>query len=108
MISSILRTALVASALAATVQIAHAQSDPLLDADGTRSVSNELDNPGQIDDPEELDEAQDTPGALSADDLSSELANPSPLAKQSFDTAYTAFDGKLPGAGNEYSVATVF
>jgi len=109
MISLILRTALVASALAATAQIAHAQSNPLLDADGARSVFNEVDNPGQIDHPEELDEAQDTPGALSADDLSSELANPnSPLAKLSFDTAYTAFDGNLPGAGNEYSVATVF
>ena len=94
MISLILRTALVASALAATAQIAHAQSNPLLDADGARSVFNEVDNPGQIDHPEELDEAQDTPGALSADDLSSELANPnSPLAKLSFDTAYTAFDG---------------
>jgi len=35
-----------------------------------------IDNPGQIDTPSELAEAESSPGALSADDLSRQLSNP--------------------------------
>jgi hypothetical protein len=70
---------------------------------------NAIDNPNQIDRPDELEEASDNPNDLSADELSRELANPnSPLASLSFKQIYTAFDGNLPGAGDQSSSVTLF
>lgn len=86
-----------------------APSNPQMPHDGTLSVFNEVNNPEQIDHPDELAQAKDEPGAKSADDLSRELSNPnSPLAKLDFKTIYTSFKGTLPGADDEYGVATIF
>lgn len=63
---------------------------------------NIVDNPAQIDTPEELKVAESEPNKLSSDDLARELNNPNtPLAKLSIEYTTTAFDGDLPGAGNE-------
>ena len=63
---------------------------------------NIVDNPSQIDTPEELRVAESKPNELSSDDLARELNNPNtPLAKLVIEYSATAFDGDLPGAGNE-------
>lgn len=86
-----------------------AQSNPLLEADGTLSRFNAVNDPAHVDTPQELDDVQGAPQTLSSDELSKELSNPnSPLARLSFDTIYTSFEGDLPGADDQYSVTTVF
>ena len=70
---------------------------------------NEIDNPNQIDRPDELAQSSETPGGLSADELSKELSNPnSPLASMTFKQTYTTFDGRLPGADDQSSNVTLF
>ena len=70
---------------------------------------NEIDNPNQIDRPDELAGAQDSPHNLSADELSRELSNPnSPLASLTFKQVYTSYKGDLPGAGDQSSNMTLF
>ncbi|MGB5670852.1 MAG: hypothetical protein WBM71_09895, partial [Sedimenticolaceae bacterium] len=70
---------------------------------------NEIDNPNQIDRPDELAGAQDSPHNLSADELSRELSNPnSPLASLTFKQVYTSYKGDLPGAGDQSSSMTLF
>jgi len=63
---------------------------------------NIVDNPAQIDTPEELKVAESEPHKLSSDDLARELNNPNtPLAKLSIEYTTKAFEGDIPGAGNE-------
>ncbi|VAW70376.1 hypothetical protein MNBD_GAMMA09-1417 [hydrothermal vent metagenome] len=63
---------------------------------------NIINNPSQIDTPEELRVAESEPNKLSSDDLARELNNPNtPLAKLTIEYTTTAFDGNTPGAGNE-------
>ena len=70
---------------------------------------HEIDNPNQIDRPDELAGAQDSPHNLSADELSRELSNPnSPLASLTFKQVYTSYKGDLPGAGDQSSNMTLF
>ena len=63
---------------------------------------NIVDNPLQIDTPEELRVAETAPNELSSDDLARQLNNPNaPLAKLTIEYVITSFDGDLPGANNE-------
>ena len=72
------------------------RSDSVADPFPLLGDGNEVDNPNQIDRPDELAQASDGPDSLSANDLSKELSNPnSPLASLSFKQTYTAFDGSL-------------
>jgi hypothetical protein len=70
---------------------------------------NNVDNPDQIDQPDELAAAEKLPGSLSADKLSRELSNPNtPLASLNFKQIYTSFKGDLPGASDQSSNLTLF
>ncbi len=63
---------------------------------------NIVDNPSQIDTPEELKVAESEPNNISSDDLARELNNPNtPLAKLTIEYSTTAYDGDISGAGNE-------
>jgi len=63
---------------------------------------NIVNNPSQIDTPEELRVAEEEPNKLSSDDLAREINNPNtPLAKLTIEYTTTAFDGDLPGAGSQ-------
>jgi len=63
---------------------------------------NIVNNPTQIDTPEELKVAESEPDKLSSDDLARELNNPNtPLAKLTIEYTTTAYDGDIPGAGNQ-------
>lgn len=70
---------------------------------------NIVNNPSQIDTPEELRVAVSEPNEFSADNLAQELSNPNaPLAKLTLEYTTTAFDGDLPGAGNENANMILF
>ncbi|WP_299482231.1 hypothetical protein [uncultured Roseibium sp.] len=84
-------------------------SNPIAQYDGTLSAFNKKNNEEQIDTPAELTQSHTAPHEKSADDLSRELSNPnSPLAKLQFETRFTAFEGDLPGADDEWALSTVF
>ena len=70
---------------------------------------NLIEDENQIDTPDELKQATDSPHALSAEDLNRELANPNtPLSSLNLKQVYTSFDGDLPGADQQSSKVTVF
>ena len=63
---------------------------------------NIVDNPAQIDTPEELRVAEEEPSEFSSDAIARELNNPNtPLAKLTIEYSTTAFDGDIPGADNQ-------
>jgi len=68
----------------------------------TGSPPNIVNNASQIDTPEELRIAASEPNEISSDALARDLNNPNaPLAKLTFEYTTTAFDGDIPGAGNQ-------
>ncbi|NJK88692.1 MAG: hypothetical protein HC923_04350 [Myxococcales bacterium] len=70
---------------------------------------NKINNPDQIDRPDELAQASTAPHEKSAADLSKELISPNtPLATLSLKRTYTTFDGDLPGASDQSSLVTLF
>lgn len=70
---------------------------------------NQVDNPGLVDQPDELQQASESPGGFSTDELSKELSNPnSPLASLTFKQVYTTYGGSLPGADDQTSNLTLF
>jgi len=74
-----------------------AAADPMAQSDLSDHLPllgdiNEIDNPNQIERPDELAGAQDSPHSLSADGLSRELSNPnSPLASLTLKQTHTSF-----------------
>lgn len=78
-------------------------------ADSPSAPMNARDNVAQIDTPAELGSAQDTPAALSSEDLARELSNPnSPLASLTLKNTITVFEGDLPGADGEVGNVLLF
>ena len=72
-------------------------------------AQNEIDNPAQIDTPDELREAETNPGAISSDDLARDLNNPNaPLAKLTIEYTRTTFEGDIPGADDESADLVLF
>jgi hypothetical protein len=66
------------------------------------AIDNQIDNPAQIDTPEELRTAEERPQEFSSDDLARELNNPNtPLAKLTVEYTTTRLEGDIPGADGE-------
>jgi hypothetical protein len=85
-----------------------AQSNPRIDKEFGGGF-NTIDNPEQIDRPDELEEASKNPHTNSSDDLSRELSNPNtPLAKLTVKSTTTLYEGNLPSADEQIGNVILF